>query len=246
MGELSGELLALFEKYGTDCKRILKENKKLEYLYALSVLRENILEWYEFRSEGRTLQLGADWGALTGLLAARTASVTVLDSRKRNLQVVKARYPKLDNLICCEGAVTNGAWRTDEAGYDYVTLIGTMDGSENKHTQIEAAKQLLVPGGTLFVAVDNRFGLKYMAGAAGDPVKATKRELTELLPGAVFYYPMPDYRMTMELYSDKYLPKKGDLSGQLPLYDYPGYLMMDVGAAFDAVCEDGQFYNFDI
>ena len=75
----NGEILALLDKYGNDTKRALKENKKLEYLYALAPLRENLLEWYEFRKGGRLLQAGADFGALTGLYLRKTGSVTVLD-----------------------------------------------------------------------------------------------------------------------------------------------------------------------
>ncbi|MEW3562678.1 class I SAM-dependent methyltransferase, partial [Enterococcus avium] len=78
----------------------------------------------------------------------------------------------------------------------------------------------------------------------GDAVSATKKNLEELLAGGSFYYPMPDYKLPSVIYSDRYLPKKGDLTGMPALYDYPEYLLMDVGAAYDAVCEDGQFENF--
>ena len=88
----NGEILALLDKYGNDTKRALKENKKLEYLYALAPLRENLLEWYEFRKGGRLLQAGADFGALTGLYLRKTGSVTVLDESEESLEVVRRRY----------------------------------------------------------------------------------------------------------------------------------------------------------
>ena len=56
-----------------------------------------------------------------------------------------------------------------------------------------------------------------------------------------FYYPMPDYRTPITIYSDEYLPKKGDLTRVTPAYDYPPYHMMNMGEGFDAVCEDGLF-----
>ncbi len=52
---------------------------------------------------------------------------------------------------------------------------------------------------------------------------------------------MPDYRIPVTIFSDSYLPSKGDLTDQMMAYDYPSFLVLDVGASFDAVCEDGQF-----
>ena len=249
MKSMKQEILALFDKYGTDVRRALRENKKLPYLYALAELRENLLEWYDFKPEGRVLQAGADFGALTGLLARRTSSVTVLDASEESLEVVKARYPQEKKLIFRTGRLTEYARETAQsaepaAGYDYVTLIGTFDERETLEAQLQAAKSLLAPGGTLITAVCNRFGIKYFAGTERDAVTASKRELEALLPGGRFYYPMPDYRLAGELYSDGYLPKKGDLTGALAVYDMPKYLLMDVGAAYDAVCEDGRFDQF--
>ena len=59
-----------------------------------------------------------------------------------------------------------------------------------------------------------------------------------------FYYPMPDYKLPISIYSQSYLPGKGDLTNTLTAYDYPKYLLLDIGASYDAVCEDGQFENF--
>ena len=241
----NGEILALLDKYGNDTKRALKENKKLEYLYALAPLRENLLEWYEFRKGGRLLQAGADFGALTGLYLRKTGSVTVLDESEESLEVVRRRYRGETGLrLECGSLTAYGRQKENSGSFDYVLLIGRPNGSEGLGAQIEAAKRLLAPGGTIILAVCNRFGLKYFAGTQRDAVSATKKNLEELLAGGSFYYPMPDYKLPSVIYSDRYLPKKGDLTGMPALYDYPEYLLMDVGAAYDAVCEDGQFENF--
>ncbi len=240
----SQEILTLLEKYGNDTRRILRENKKLAYLYALSELRENLLEWYGFQPESRLLQIGADWGALTGLFAGRVESVTVLDPEEEALKVVQKRFSEPGQAVCCVKAeLTEYAAREAEA-YDCVVFAGGFFGEMDKKSQLEAARELVAPGGVLLVAACNWFGLKYMAGAAREAVSFTKRELESALPGGRFYYPMQDYRLPGELYSDRYLPKKGELTGLLSVYDYPEYLMMDVGAAFDAACEDGRFDEF--
>ena len=48
MGQTAEKLLELLEQYGGDEKQILRENRELEYFYALSDMRENLLEWYPF------------------------------------------------------------------------------------------------------------------------------------------------------------------------------------------------------
>ena len=83
MKNINQELIALFDKYGSDRRRPRRENKKLSYLYALADLRENLLDWCQFDPEQQALQIGADAGALTGLLARRLSSVTVLDVLRR-------------------------------------------------------------------------------------------------------------------------------------------------------------------
>lgn len=248
MKKLDKEILALVEKYGNNTRQALKENKKLPYLYALAELRENVLDWYEFKKEGRLLQVGADYGALTGLFLDRVNQVTVLDESEDSLEIVKRRYRATSGAERLEyfcGTVTELADREPEtAVYDYVVCIGTLRTSEPVSVQLEAAKSLLAPGGTLLLAVNNRLGIKYFAGAKREGVSLTRRELEMLLPGGRFYYPMPDYRIAGEIYSDSYLPKKGDLAGVLPVYDFPRYTSMEMGAAYDAVCEDGQFGQF--
>lgn len=248
------EVLNLIYKYGNDTRQALKENKKLPYLYALADLRENVLEWYDFKKEGHLLQVGADYGALTGLFLRKVSEVTVLDPSEESLNVVKMRYRGAENLdLVCGSLVpagagaeleTAGATAVLNGGFDYITMIGSLTAEETLEAQLEAAKALLAPGGVLLLAVCNTFGIKYFAGAERDDVTATKKELENLLPGGRFFYPVPDYKIATEVYSDSYLPKKGDLTGALTVYDYPQYTSMDVGAAYDAVCEDGQFDNF--
>lgn len=236
--------MALLKKYGTDYKRALRENRRLDYLYALGALRENLLEWYPFKQEGILLQAGADFGALTGLFAGKVRQVTVLDESEEALNVVKLREKERDNIQYSFGTLRQHAQEMAGA-YTYVTLIGGLEETkEQRREQIAAAKALLAPGGTLILAACNRFGMKYFAGAKREEGCVTKNELNELLAGGIYYYPMPDYRLPSAIYSEQYLPKKGDLTNDLALYDYPQYLLLDVGAAYDAVCEDGQFDQF--
>ena len=98
MKKINQELIALFDKYGSDRRRALRENKKLSYLYALADLRENLLDWCQFDPEQQALQIGADAGALTGLLARRLSSVTVLDASENDTELT-IDYRPLEKVV---------------------------------------------------------------------------------------------------------------------------------------------------
>lgn len=251
MNDISKELLELLERYELDTRAILRDYSRLDYLYALSDMRENLLEWYPFRNDGSLLQIGADYGAMTGLYSQKVQQVVVLDSSADNLDVCRMRNRNAANIGYEEMELLEYAKQQsgDEGKrFDYVVLIGSLEPDYQAH--IMASKMLLKPGGELILAVANPLGIKYWAGVEQEAHGFSKKSVTEMLMGeeAVgmleFYYPVPDYRLAFTVYSQSYLPGKGDLTKVLKAYDYPKYLMIDMGAAFDTVCEDGQFENF--
>ena len=255
--------MALLRRFKGDAREALRENKQLDILYALAPLRENVLEWYDFDPEARLLQIGADSGALTGLFLRKTAGVTVADPDPEALELVRARYSGVKNLATDQTGKAGGAVADKETGkageageggadsgelrpgsFDYVTVIGTFLPGEGLEGQIRRAVSYLREGGTLLLAVQNRYGLKYLAGVAGDPVTACREELLRLLPEAEIRYPMPDYRTASEIWSDSWQPTGADVAGMLPLYDFPRYPSVNVGAVFAAACRDGKFRDF--
>lgn len=239
--KIDSRIEALVDKYGDNIKLAIKENIRVEYMYALSDIRENLLEWYSFKPDAKLLQVGSDYGALTGLYSRRTGHVTVIDESADNLRINKKRHKDADNITY--EAVALCDFKSSEK-FDYVVFAGSLK-PEFKE-QIEYAEALLNTGGKIILAVCNRFGMKYWAGAPKDKYTFTRKEIEKYLPdgNAEFYYPMPDYKLPVTIYSEKYLPGKGELTHAILAYDYPPYLLLDVGATFDAVCEDGQFENF--
>ncbi|MCR5370499.1 MAG: glycosyltransferase [Clostridium sp.] len=239
MKDQNSEILALLERCHGDTKRILTENKKLPYLYALAVLRENLLEWIPMEKDWDVLQEGADYGALTGLLSGRCRSVTVRDASEKSLEVILKRWETRDNI-----RTVLPEELSPEARFDCVTLIGTFPAGRPLEDQVREAQGRLKPGGRLILAVQNRYGAKYLAGAPEEPVTASREELEKLLPGAAFYYPMPDYRTASVIYSDGFLPQKGELAGMPALYDTPKYQMTDIGGVLERAASDGKFPDF--
>ena len=87
MNDISYEILDLFKKYGADKEGILKileADSRPEVLYALSDIRRNLMDWMDFSGQENVLQLGSDYGVITGLLAERCDHVAVVDERDEN------------------------------------------------------------------------------------------------------------------------------------------------------------------
>ena len=203
---------------------------------------------YPFRPEGTLLQVGADYGALTGLLSRKTAEVTVLDQSQDQLEFCRKRYAEAGNIREICGDLTG--FQKEQAGeqFDYIVMAGSL--KPDYEAQIAAAKALLKPEGTDRDSV--QFPWYEILGRSSKrrtqlfkkshyETSDRKRNREEELE---WYYPMPDYKVPMSIYSQGYLPVKGDLTNTMTAYDYPKYLQLDVGASFDTVCEDGQFENF--
>lgn len=254
--ELELKIMGLLKTYGANVKAILGVNPKLEYLYALSPQRENLLEWYPFRKEGRLLQVGSDYGAITGLYASRVAHVDVLDESWMNLEINRVRHVEEghhDNITYVQG--TLGAYVAQtEYRYDYVVMVGDMGrdhwSQEELTEQIRSAKKILKADGRLIMAVSNPFGVKYWAGADKGRYNLSKTALVRLLSerenggDLEFYYPMPDYKIPMVIYSDAYLPQEGDMADMVIAYDFPDYPYFNMGDAYDEICRDGKFDQF--
>ena len=59
-----------------------------------------------------------------------------------------------------------------------------------------------------------------------------------------FYYPYPDYKFMTTLYSDRYLPKVGELSNNLRNFDRDRMLLFDEKKVFDMLIREGLFGQY--
>lgn len=59
-----------------------------------------------------------------------------------------------------------------------------------------------------------------------------------------FYYPYPDYRFALDIYSDKHLPEKGALTYNIANYEGDRILLFDEQKVFDSIIEEGKFPFF--
>ena len=152
--------------------------------------------------------------------------------------------------------------------YDYITFIGVFEyaacytDNENPFSyMLQLVERHLAPGGKIVIAIENRLGLKYWAGCAEDhvgrffeglegyPHTFSRTELIRLFHEAgnfqlEFYYPYPDYKFPFSIYSDAYLPRKGDLKENICNYDQRRLLLFDESKVFDTLIDNGLFPDF--
>lgn len=272
-GAVEDELLQIVRDLSpVEYARVIEERKSWPILYHLSPLRENIVEWIPMDKSAKVLEVGSGCGAVTGALARKAGSVTCVDlSRKRSL-INAYRHSECGNVTIRVGNFKD--IEPDlPADYDYICLIGVFEygkGYIGGKTPYSDFLRILMPhlkkGGRIIIAIENKYGMKYFAGCKedhlgtyfsgienyedGGSVRTFSRKGLERIFNRCgveeyhFYYPYPDYKFMTTLYSDVYLPGKGELTNNLRNFDRDRMLLFSEKAAFGGVVEDDLFPVF--
>ncbi|WPK12481.1 class I SAM-dependent methyltransferase [Lysinibacillus louembei] len=268
-GEIENELLEIVQNYNT-FDEIIKNDTRWPILYHLSKYREHIIEWYPFDNNYRALEIGAGCGAITGAISRKVNSVTCVELSKRRSLINAYRHQNSKNI---EIFVGNFNEMEFEYQFDYITLIGVLEyapsfSNSDKPFQdfLKYVKSLLKPNGKLFIAIENRYGLKYWAGAREDHTGKffdsiegyresnkvrtfSKYELQVLLEecgirNIDFYYPFPDYKLPFQIFSDKRKPKIGELRDLIHNYDNNRFTLFNEDVVYDSLNMNDNFSFF--
>lgn len=268
-GDIEDEILEIVKNY-REYEHIIEKDNRWPILYHLSKFRGNIIEWYPFNKESNVLEVGAGCGAITEVLSKSVKKVTCVELSKKRSLINAYRNKECSNIEIMVGDL-NGMNFTEK--YDYITLIGVLEyapsfSTSNRpfHKLLSNIRNLLKPNGRLFIAIENRFGLKYWAGAREDHTGAffdsikdypsnnfvktfSKNELIKLLNevgfGKIdFYYPIPDYKFPFQVFSDKQLPELGELRDLTHNYDKTRIQLFDEGVVYDSLIENKEFGFF--
>lgn len=269
-GAIEDEMLEIAKNYREEeWSEVIAERKSWPILYHFSHVRENIIDWLSMSGQEQVLEIGAGLGAITGVLARKSAEVTCIDlSRKRSL-INAYRHRDCKNLTLLVGNFQDIEENLAKQ-FDLITLIGVFEyaqfsiQSENPFVDYLARiRTHLKPHGRLVIAIENRLGLKYWAGAAEDHTGVyfegiegypttdyvrtfSKPELEQIMRDAgfekfTFYYPYPDYKLPERIYSDAYLPRKGELNRNRQNYDRARMQVFQEEPVYDTLIESGLF-----
>lgn len=272
-GAVEDELLDIVKNLSpVEYAGVIEERGSWPILYHLSPLRENIVDWIPMNADDKVLEVGSGCGAITGALARKAGSVTCVDLSKKRSLINAYRHSECDNVTIHVGNFKDIEPELPY-DFNYICLIGVFEYGQSYiggETPFRDFLSILMPhlaeGGRIIIAIENKYGMKYFAGckedhlgtwfsgienyADGGSVRTFSRRGLEKIfrscgvKEACFYYPYPDYKFMTTLYSDAYLPGKGELSNNKRNFDRDRMLLFDEKNAFDGVVEDGLFPVF--
>ena len=269
-GDVEDRMLAFARSVSEkEISGLIARQKEWPILYHFSPLRENIVSWLPLTGREKVLEIGSGCGAVTGALCRMAGQVTALDLSMKRSKINAWRHSTADNLTIMLGNFEDIEPSLD-TDYDYITLIGVFEYGKgyihSAHPYEDFLKKVaahLGPGGRIVLAIENRFGLKYWAGCTEDhtgilfdglegyPSGAkvrtfTYKELNEILTAAgdlhaAWYYPYPDYKFPLTIYSDSRLPQTGELTNTRYNFDRLRLSLFEESAVSDSIIRNGLY-----
>jgi hypothetical protein len=272
-GAVEDEILELVKNHTSgEFPGIIEERKSWPLMYHLSTLRENMVDWVPMSRSAKVLEIGSGCGAITGALSRKAGEVTCIDLSKKRSLINAYRHQKAKNITIKVGNFIE-IEETLDNDYDFIFLIGVFEyaqgyisGKKPYGEFLSMLKKHLSRQGRILIAIENKYGLKYFAGCKedhegiyyagienyprGGVARTFGRSALEQIfyqcgiNKAKFYYPYPDYKFMTSLYSDTYLPGKGELSNNMRNFDRDRLVMFNERLAFDGILEEGLFPIF--
>ena len=211
--------------------------------YHLCPERANVLRHLNF-SGLDVLELGAGMGGASRFVAENAKSFYAVEGTHQRLKALKRRLKGLENW---DAKVCNIAKFETTRKFDAVLLIGVleyaelyMDAAEGEsafENMMLKARSFLKPGGVVIVAIENRNGIKYWAGApedhtgqmfdgicgypTGKSVQTFSRsQLLQVFANAGMseieeFYPWPDYKISHSVISRRFVERFPELSADI-------------------------------
>lgn len=194
--------------------------------YYFGAERANLLRPFDALLSGSSvLEIGAGCGAITRYLGEAASEVVAIEPSAARARVAARRCEDLSHVRVVVADLEN--FHTEQR-FDTVTLIGVLEyahrfaeGPDAALGWLRKARSLLKPDGRLLLAIENKFGLKYLAGAPEDhlgrpmlgvgdlyepngPRTYGRLELERLLRQAGyadigFGLPFPDYKLPVSV-----------------------------------------------
>lgn len=263
------DIRTYIENASEDYTKVLQEDTRWDVFYHLSELRTSLLQWFDFKREANILEVGGEFGALTGLLCDKCDQVTTIENSLFRAEAISKRYAHRTNLDIYAGDLDEIHL---DRKFDYIVLVGQMElvgkGSSDRTVYVrylEKLRAMLNENGKILMAVENRYGVRYFSGAPEphtgkvfDGINRypqgtkgysfSRQEIKDIVCLAgfdnhKFYYPLPDYKLPQLIYSEAYLPEKNLQERLIPYYLNSDSLLAYENDLYDDLI-DNQVFEF--
>ncbi len=94
--------------------------KKIRHL---TTITQNIVNWYPFHKEATLLEIGGNFGELTGMLCKKVKQVITIENKLEKAKAIAKRNEKVENLEIIVGELQDICLNQR---FDYITLIGSL------------------------------------------------------------------------------------------------------------------------
>lgn len=204
-----------------NCDTAILEDPRGEVGFHLASERKTTVSWYPFEDNARILEVGGDFGAITGALCDKAAHVVVTERSLFRAQSLAYRYRNRKNLEVYAGEVEDMEF---PCRFDYIVLVSPVDklgrGSVREERYLRAMEsfgRFLKTEGKLLISTENLYSLdrcQQQDGALNPWThipRFSQNSLKKLLqkggfPYVKFYYPLPWYHLVGRVYSEEVQP----------------------------------------
>ncbi len=218
--------------------------------YHLSRKRAQLLRGFKFDKSKKVLEVGCGCGAITRFLGETFDDVVAVEGNMARADLARQRTMGFDNVsvVCAPFQELEFTER-----FDIIFCIGVFEYSgvfiegENPYdSALQYFSDLLTPDGTVVIAIENQFGIKYFSSSREDHssrmfdgiegyryggnkartfgYEELNRRLDKYFSNTDFYFPYPDYKIPSCILSEQFFSKvqAGELIGSIKSRDYYG------------------------
>lgn len=136
--------------------------------YHLTRRRAQLLEGFKFDNRAMVLEIGAGCGAITRFLGENFKRVVAVEGSFRRARINRRRTRDLPNVSVLCSRFQDVDYRQK---FKYIFAIGVLeyyrnyiDPGDTIEKILSRLGELLTPDGSLVLAIENQYGLKYFAG----------------------------------------------------------------------------------
>ena len=249
-----------------------EEDSSIELMLSLSTIRQNIVNWYPLEKNTQILEIGANYGEITGYLCDFCTNVTSVELSKEKAKIIEKRHSNKENLECIVGNLEDIQINKK---FDYITIIGQIEkankwlpnSSNPEKDLLLLASKMLKENGKILLATDNKFGIQYWNGkkdlegtleyknlieerTKNGSKLFSEKQLKELIEESgyknyKFYYALPDYKMPNLIYSKDYEITKEDISRNFQYHELKEVVNFNENEGYQQLLnEDKEIFNF--